>query len=87
MPNAVLVACNSHDALENGKFRLEYQVTGVVGGQGNFDWAPTFGDDNAELLADLLAAVQAVILARHALEILEDEVIVLGAPVITVPPA
>lgn len=83
MPNSVLVACNSANALENSKFRLEYSVVG--GAKGNVDWAPVFGDDNAELLAALLSVIQSTLLARHSLTILDSEVIVLGVPAITVP--
>lgn len=83
MPDQVLVACNSHNATENAKFRVEYQIVG--GARGHFDWQPTFGNTNAQLLASLFSAVAATILARHSLTIGDDEVIVLGAPVITVP--
>jgi hypothetical protein len=83
MSNAVLVATNSANATENMKFRLEYQVEG--GGKGNFDWQPTFGQTNAQLLADLLTTIQAVILARHGLTVLDSEVLVMGVPAVTTP--
>lgn len=83
MPNSVLVACNSANALEDTKFRLEYSVVG--GAKGNVDWAPTFGNTNAQLLAALLVVIQGALLARHSLTILDSEVIVLGVPAITVP--
>ena len=85
MAEQVLVACNSSDCVENAKFRMEYQIVG--GARGRFDWAPTFGDDNAELLAALFAEVAAVILARHALTITDEEVIILGVPAIATPAA
>lgn len=83
MSNAVLVATNSANATEDMKFRLEYQVEG--GGRGNFDWQPTFGQTNAQLLADLLSVIQAVILAEHGLTIGDTEVLIMGVPAVTSP--
>lgn len=85
MAEQVLVACNSANATENASFRMEYQIVG--GARGNFDWTPTFGNTNAELLAALFAAIAAEILARHSLTITDDEVIILGVPAIATPAA
>jgi hypothetical protein len=75
----VLVGTNSHNATEGAKFRLEYQV--VNGSQrGLFDWTPTVGQTNEQLMAALLTEVIAVLLARHGLTVTEADIIVLGPP-------
>lgn len=78
MPNEVLIGTNANCVTENAKFRCEYQVVG--GARGNFDFEPTFGISDAELLTDLLTVVKSTILARHGLTILDSEILILGTP-------
>lgn len=78
---SVLVATNSANATEQGgsHLRVEYQVVNNAA-KGNFDWAPTFGQNTAALLADLYSALEAVILARHGITVADDDIILLGGP-------
>lgn len=78
---AVLIAPNINAVTENAKFRFEYQVSGSV--RGHFDWTPAFGDSSAELAANLIDVAQAHLLAKHALTISDDEIIILGMPIST----
>lgn len=78
MPNQVLVATNANAATENAKFRCEYQVVG--NGRGNFDFEPTFGISDTELLTDLLTVLKATILARHGITVVDSEILLLGPP-------
>lgn len=81
MPNQVLVGTNANVVTEDAKFRLEYQIVG--GARGNFDWAPSFDDSTADHQAALLLVIEAVLLARHGLTVVDDEIIILGVPTTT----
>lgn len=74
----VLVSLNTNAATENAKFRFEYQIVG--GARGNFDWGPTFGNNNAQLITSLYVVVKTVIFTRHQLRVSDDEIVLMGLP-------